>query len=286
MSCPVRLIAIDIDGTLLDSRSQVSHANLDALRRAHDSGVEIVLVTGRRHHFALPIAELLGFDLWIISSNGAVTRSTQGERFHRDLMPQQIARKLCRHMESFREYTVVTFDRDGHGAIVCENHDRLYGVIQRWMEKNAPYIEYISPIESALTEDPIQVMFCGPVELMKAAQQRLLACDFVDEFTVVRTQYDHRDLTIVDILNSECSKGHALERWAAHRGFDRNSVMAIGDNYNDIGMLTFAGHPVIMGNASEDLKQNGWTITLHHDESGVAAAIDQVLNPKTASVDV
>ena len=60
--------------------------------------------------------------------------------------------------------------------------------------------------------------------------------------------------------------------------------MAIGDNYNDIEMLTFAGHPVIMGNASEDLKQNGWTVTLHNDASGVAAAIEQVLDAKTASV--
>jgi Cof subfamily protein (haloacid dehalogenase superfamily) len=280
----VRLIAIDIDGTLLDSKAQISQANLDALRRAHEAGVEIALVTGRRHSFALPVAELLGFKLWIISSNGAVTRSTNGESFHRDLMPQATAMKICRHMREFRDHMAITFDREGMGAIVCENHERLYGVIQRWMEKNAPYIEYVSPIEKALTEDPIQAMFCGPVELMQRAQQRLLDCDFANEITVLRTQYDHRDLTIVDILNAGCSKGHALERWATWRGIDRSEVMAIGDNYNDVEMLTFAGHPVIMGNASDDLKQNGWTITLHNDESGVAAAIEQVLDANAASV--
>ncbi len=282
MLSPVRLIAIDIDGTLLDSQAQVSPANLDALRRAHEVGIETVLVTGRRHRFALPIAEMLGFDLWIISSNGAVTRSTRGESYHRDLMPQSTAEKLCRHMVDFRNYSVITFDREGMGAIVCENHDHLYGVIQRWMEKNAPYIEYVSPIEKALVEDPIQVMFCGPVDLMRSAQERLLASDFADRMTVLRTQYDHRNLTIVDILNAGCSKGHALERWATYRGLDRSQVMAIGDNYNDIEMLTFAGHPVIMGNASDDLKQNGWTITLHNDESGVAAVVEQVLDGKTA----
>lgn len=284
MTRSVRLIAIDIDGTLLDSKAQISQANLDALRRAHEAGVEIALVTGRRHSFALPVAELLGFKLWIISSNGAVTRSTNGESFHRDLMPQATAMKICRHMREFRDHMAITFDREGMGAIVCENHERLYGVIQRWMEKNAPYIEYVSPIEKALTEDPIQAMFCGPVELMQRAQQRLLDCDFANEITVLRTQYDHRDLTIVDILNAGCSKGHALERWATWRGIDRSEVMAIGDNYNDVEMLTFAGHPVIMGNASDDLKQNGWTITLHNDESGVAAAIEQVLDANAASV--
>ncbi len=280
----MRLIAIDIDGTLLDSKAQVSQANLDALRRAHEAGIETVLVTGRRHRFALPIAESLGFDLWIISSNGAVTRSTHGEAFHRDLMPQATALKLCRHMRDFRDYSVITFDRDSMGAIVCENHDRLYGVIQRWMEKNAPYIEYVSPIEKALIEDPIQVMFCGPVELMQTAQERLVGAEFANEMTVLRTQYDYRDLTIVDILKAGCSKGHALERWAIYRGLDRSQVMAIGDNYNDIEMLTFAGHPVIMGNASDDLKQNGWTITLHNDESGVAAAVEQILDASAASL--
>ena len=86
---PIRLIAIDIDGTLLDSKVEISPANLNALRRAHEAGVEIVLGTGRRHKFALPIAESLGFDLWLISSNGAVTRSTRGELFHQDLLPQE-----------------------------------------------------------------------------------------------------------------------------------------------------------------------------------------------------
>jgi len=281
---PIRLIAVDIDGTLLDSKVEISPANLDALRRAHEAGIEIVLGTGRRHKFALPIAESLGFDLWLISSNGAVTRSTRGEVFHRDLLPKGTALKLCHHMREFRNHTVLTFDLEGMGGIVCENHEHLYGVIQRWMEKNAPYIEYISPIEKALTEDPIQVMFCGPVELMQRAQEQLLASDFTAEFTLLRTQYDARNLCIVDILNAGCSKGHALERWAAYRGIDRSEVMAIGDNYNDIEMLTFAGHPVIMGNASDDLKQNGWTVTLHNDESGVAAAIEQVLDTSQASM--
>ena len=284
MKRPIRLIAIDIDGTLLDSNVQISPANLQALRRAHEAGIEIVLGTGRRHMFAMPVAESLGFDLWLISSNGAVTRSTRGEVFHQDLLPKDTAVQLCQHMLDFRNHMVITFDREGLGAIVCENHEHLYGVIQRWMEKNAPFIEYVSPIEKALIEDPIQAMFCGPIELMQSVQERLLACDFAARITVLRTQYDHRNLSIIDILNAGCSKGHALERWARYRGIDRSEVMAIGDNYNDIEMLTFAGHPVIMGNASEDLKQNGWTITLHNDDSGVAAAIEQVLDADTASV--
>ena len=82
----------------LNSKVELSPENLDALRRAHEAGVEIVLGTGRRHDFALPIAKSLGFDLWLFSSNGAVTRSTSGETFHRDLLPKKTAyawRRRC-----------------------------------------------------------------------------------------------------------------------------------------------------------------------------------------------
>ncbi|HEX8925420.1 MAG TPA: HAD-IIB family hydrolase, partial [Terriglobales bacterium] len=97
------------------------------------------------------------------------------------------------------------------------------------------------------------------------------------QITVLKTQYDHRNLCIVDILNRDCSKGHALERFAKSRGIAQDEIVAIGDNYNDIEMLRFAGHPFIMANASNELKQNGWPVTLSNDESGVAAVVEQVL---------
>ena len=165
----VRLIALDIDGTLLDPNFQISEANLTALRRAHAAGVEIVLGTGRRHAFAMPVARALGFDVWLISSNGAVTKSSRGELFHRDLLPARVARRLIRHMDQFRPHCVLTFDVEGHGALVIESPETLNGSIQRWMEKNAPFIQSVVPLEDALVIDPIQAMFCGPVVRMKEA---------------------------------------------------------------------------------------------------------------------
>src|SRR6201988_4565688 len=97
----IRLLATDIDGTLLNPQFQISDGDLQALRRAHAAGIEIVLVTGRRHTFALPIAEQLGFDLWLISSNGAITRSLAGETFYRDMLPAEVCRQLCQIMVEF-----------------------------------------------------------------------------------------------------------------------------------------------------------------------------------------
>jgi len=280
---PIRLLATDIDGTLLNPQFQISDGDLRALRRAHAAGIEVVLVTGRRHTFALPIARQLGFDLWLISSNGAVTRSLAGETFHRDLMPAETCRRLCGAMQEFRGHTVLTFDKETKGAIVLEHMDDLGASIRRWLEKNMEYIEFMVPIESALVSDPVQAMFCGTMARMSQALVALEGAGMNGTVTVLRTEYPERDLSMIDVLNADCSKGHALERWAAHRGYRREQVMAVGDNHNDIEMLEFAGHPVIMGNACEELRKRGWTVTRSNDDCGIAAAIDLALGSAIVS---
>src|ERR1700746_23154 len=121
----IRLIAGDIDGTLIDSTLDIPAGNLQALRRAHDAGVQIVLVTGRRHRFAMPVAEQLGFEFCLISSDGAITRSTKGELYYADMLPRTTAHRLCEHMADFSGCTVLTFDKEERGAIVVERTDEL-----------------------------------------------------------------------------------------------------------------------------------------------------------------
>jgi Cof subfamily protein (haloacid dehalogenase superfamily) len=279
----IRLLATDIDGTLLNPQFQISDGDLTALHRAHAAGIEIVLVTGRRHTFALPIAKQLGFDLWLISSNGAVTRSLGGETFHRDLMPAGTCRKLVRAMQEFRGNTVLTFDTEVKGALVVEHLDEIGPSIRRWLEKNMAYIEFVVPIERALVTDPIQAMFCGTMARMSQALRALDTSGIDGAVTVLRTEYPARDLSMIDVLTAGCSKGHALERWAANRGYRHEEVMAIGDNHNDVEMLEFAGHPVIMGNACEELLARGWTVTRGNDACGVAGAVEIALETAVTS---
>ena len=282
---PIRLVAIDIDGTLLDPEFQISRRNRTALHAAHESGIEIMLATGRRHDYALPVVRELGIPAWLISSNGALVRSSAGETFYADRLPASVARKLILHMNEFRANAVLTFDRQGHDALILECEHTLKGNISRWIEKNAAHIQYVSPLENALIEDPIQAMYCGKVEEMKVAHERLGRAEFAGEITVVRTQYDYRDLCILDVLNRACTKGHALRRWAEHHGIPREQIMAIGDNYNDLEMLEFAGLPVIMANASEELRQSGWEVTASNAESGVADALEQALEMRSSEIE-
>ena len=273
----IRVVAIDIDGTLLDPQFQITRRNLDALHTAHNSGITIILATGRRHDYAIPVVHELGIPVWLISSNGALVRSSDGETFYADWLPATTAHKLICHMDEYRPNAVLTFDRQGQDALILERDHILNRSISRWIEKNSAHIRYVSPLEDSLIEDPIQAMYCGSVQQMKGAQARLSQADFLDEITVLRTQYDYRDLCILDILNRDCTKGHALRRWAEHHGIPREQIMAIGDNYNDLEMLEFAGLPVLMANASEELKRSGWRITASNSESGVAAALEEVL---------
>ncbi len=274
----VRLIAIDIDGTLLDSNFQVSERNLATLRRANSLGVEVVLATGRRHAFALPVARALGFDVTLISSNGAVTKTSDGTLFHRDPLPLTATLELVEHMTEFRRNLVITFDGDEAGSLLAETLDELNASIKRWLENNAQYLRFVQPIEQGLSGDPIQAMFCGTVGRMMAAQAQLRKNKgLLTRITALKTQYDERDLCMVDILNKGCTKGAALKRWAASRSYDAGEVMAIGDNYNDIEMLEFAGYPYIMGNATEELRERGWNTTLSNNENGVAIAVEAAL---------
>jgi Cof subfamily protein (haloacid dehalogenase superfamily) len=284
VSLPIRLLAVDLDGTLLNPQFQISPADRNALAHAHGSGVEVVVATGRRHTFALPIVEMLGIDVWMITSNGAITRHIHGQTFHRDMMPAATCRRLCQAMQEFRGNTVLTFDKEERGALVLEHMNDLEASIQRWLEKNLRYIEFVVPVQDALVTDPIQAMFCGPIARMQQALAALADSGLGDEITVLRTEYPARDLSIVDVLNQGCSKGHALARWAAHRGVPHEQIMAIGDNYNDVEMLECAGYPFIMGNASEELKSRGWAVTLGNDQCGVAAAVEQVLSGARAAV--
>jgi hydroxymethylpyrimidine pyrophosphatase-like HAD family hydrolase len=139
------------------------------------------------------------------------------------------------------------------------------------------FIEFVIPIEDALVSDPVQAMFCGTMARMSEALRALDGAGMDGTVTILRTEYPARDLSMIDVLNAGCSKGHALERWAAHRGYRREEVMAIGDNHNDVEMLEFAGYPVIMGNACAELRSRGWTVTRGNDACGIAAAVDLVL---------
>jgi Cof subfamily protein (haloacid dehalogenase superfamily) len=271
----VRLIALDIDGTLLDSRWQLPEANRAAIAEATRRGIEVALVTGRRYDFAMPVAHQLDSTVTLIVSNGALIRSKEGHTHLRHLLPKQTAARVLHLTSEWREGAAVIFDRERKNQLMLESLDPDDSLRYAYYSRNMEFIGLARPLESCLTEDPIQVMLSGRIEPMREAEARLRGAAFAEEFRLAVTSYASKDFAMIDVINPACSKGSSLAEWAALRGFAREEVMAIGDNHNDMEMLSFAGIPVVMGNGVAALKTYGWHETGTNDENGVALAIEQ-----------
>ena len=269
----VRIIALDIDGTLLDSASEVPKANRHAIEAAVEKGIEVALVTGRRFDFALPIALQIPCALTMIVNNGALVKSKDGITHLRHLLPHQTARAVLEFASDHRAGAAVVFDRPRANQVIYENIDWEDPRRKTYYERNREFISQVCPLEDCLTEDPIQVMYSGSVAAMQDAKADLRKAAKSLNFSLAMTFYDNRDFGMVDVIRVNCSKGATLAEWVAMRGFTRGEVMAIGDNFNDREMLEFAGLPVVMANSVAELKSFGWRQTLSNDEGGVAAAI-------------
>jgi Cof subfamily protein (haloacid dehalogenase superfamily) len=274
----IRLLAIDIDGTLLDGRGQLPDVHRDAVVDAASRGVEIALVTGRSFHFTRPVVDLLPVPLTLVCNNGAVVKTGSGDTVMRHLLARDAARIVLAETQPFEDSVAIVFDRPDERQIVFERMDWSHPNRRGYYEKNKAYIAAADgPLAAMLTEDPIQVMFNGGVAPMRALAAALRALPDAHRFTVAITEYERRDFSLVDINGAGCSKGATLARYAASRGWTRDGVMAVGDNLNDIEMLDFAGTAVVMGNACEALKARGYPVTGSNDEGGLAAAIHRYL---------
>lgn len=269
----IRLLAIDIDGTLLDSDGRVPEANVRALARASEAGVEIALATGRRYEFARPVFDPLPGPLTLILNNGAIVKTRSGETLARHPLPRDIARDLLARVPYCRDGAAVTFDRPG-AQVVFETIDWDHPRHHRFFAANRPYLGESNPLEDCLIEDPVQLMFSGGCADMRTVFDELQDAARAGLCSVTLTEYLHRDFSLVDILRAGVSKGSTLRAWAEQRGIGPGEVMAIGDNHNDVEMLEFAGTAVVMGNACAELKARGWAETASNDDCGFARAVE------------
>jgi Cof subfamily protein (haloacid dehalogenase superfamily) len=271
----VKLIALDIDGTLLDSKWKLPEANRAAIAEAARRGIEVALVTGRRYDFAMPIARNIGSPLTMIVSNGALIRTQDGETRLRHLLACETAARVLELTKPWRDGTAVVFDRPRENQVILETLETDDPMRSAYYARNQGFLAVAQPLESCLVEDPIQVMLSGKIEPMQDAEGILRQAALAKEFGVASTVYKSRDFAMIDVIHPLCSKGASLAEWATLRGLAREEVMAIGDNHNDLEMLTFAGIPVVMGNCVPELRNYGWHMTTSNDENGVAAAIEQ-----------
>ncbi len=291
MHPPVWLVAIDVDGTLLPSFAQkVSERTGRALVAAQEAGITVAIATGRRTDYTTPLLVGRGLraDTPLITSNGAVIRTLDGGPIDRYQLESRVARGLCGLLRPFG-VLVFTFDRPGRGELVIEDLERADGRIALWVAANRAAIEVVHPLENAFNggEDPIQGMVAGGLAEMHKAEQAVRESEWAGACTCMRTEYPARNLSILDLLPPGISKGKALARLAGQLGVDRRETMAIGDNWNDVEMLEWAGQAVLMGNAARELrvmaKMRGWKQAPPNDRDGVAVVLEAAIARRAAA---
>ena len=161
--------------------------------------------------------------LTLIVNNGAVVKRKTGETEWRHVLEREAARRILAETQHLEDSVAVVFDRPGERQIVFERMDWTHPNRRGYYEKNKAYIAAApSPLADMLTEDPIQVMFNGSVEPMRALVAALRAMPIADRFSVAITEYELRDFSLVDVNGAGCSKGTTLARWAASRGLTRD----------------------------------------------------------------
>lgn len=283
----ISLLALDLDGTLLDSRGHISERNRSAIQNAREQGVRVALVTGRRFRDSRPIALELGLDVPLISHNGALTKHAETLQTVSVLpLPLAAAREALRVGRKAGADALLSDDHEGLGVLV---YDRLRGgntAAHRYVtwasrihgdEHGDDVVRQVESLEDYLDHEPIHLAFSGGCEEMDRLEH-ILKSELGDTVKVLGTKYLEQDFTLLDVVNPAASKGAGVAAAAAELGASSNEIMAVGDNFNDLEMLLFAGTGVVMANAPLSLREiAGLHPTASNIEDGVALAIEQFI---------
>lgn len=265
-----RLIAVDLDDSLLGSDQKISEANKRALFAARDKGVHVTIATGRMLDSAMPYIKELNIDIPVITYQGAYIMDTQTEEILvRKLIPREYALKILEegkkqdlHIQAYNESSYF-FEEDNEFS---RFYHKMTGIQGEEVEDLFQLlINEEEPIKMMIIDEPSKIAQLNPYfhELYGDVLQVLISMPEYLEFTA-----------------KEATKGNALALLGDMLGVSRDEIIAIGDSYNDISMIKYAGMGVAMDNAVDDVKSHAQYITKGNDENGVADAIERFILKK------
>lgn len=270
----VRLVALDIDGTLLRSDKTISERTRRAIDRARGSGVRLVLVTGRRQPSARRVAEDLGGDVPLVLHNGALVVE-RGRVLRCRPLPRASARRAILLGRAAAAEPVLHCGSQGEGWLLVDAAARPGGLVGHYLDRSRSEVRVVPDLLAAVdAEEPIQVMFGGTREEMESLLS-VLVVELRGAARIERTVYPSSGIVLLDVLDASVGKAEALgflqERW----GIASAETLAIGDNWNDREMVEKAGRGFVMGNADPELLALGLAALPTNDEDGVAHAIEE-----------
>lgn len=290
MPIPYRLLALDLDGTLLDARSRLSPANREAVSRAIDAGLEVVVCTGRGFAECRHVLDDLTMAGAAVVAGGAMTvQLPSGETLHRSAMPADLVREVSRILNAATgHYVLLLKDRSATGVdYVLLGDGRVDAASEWWFNQVPVAVQRAERFEDdPHPDETIRLGIVTTAREMKRLGARVVEefgrRTFVHHFPVINSDGNGRHLAddaihLMEIFNAQTNKWSAISALAAQRGIDAGQIAAIGDEINDVAMIRHAGLGVAMGNAIDPIKQVADRITLDQAQDGVAHAIEQIL---------
>ncbi|MBO5698410.1 MAG: HAD family phosphatase [Bacteroidaceae bacterium] len=262
-----KLLVLDLDGTLTNSKKEVSPENLEALIEAQKQGVRVVLASGRPTRGIAPIADLLKLDVYggyVLSFNGGQIMNWQTKQMDcggGHVLPNEVIPVLYEASKQ-EGVNILSYDNE---CIVTEEVDNQYVAHEAFLNKMA-----VRECENFLNETPRPLPKClmvGDADLLVGVEKKL-AERFKGIISVYRSEPFFLELVPLGI-----DKAESLKKLLNHLGMTTEDMVAMGDGFNDLSMIKLAGLGVAMANAQEAVKAEADLVTLSNDEHGVARVI-------------
>lgn len=260
-----KAVFIDMDGTLLKSDHTVSDANKQAIQQLLEKGILVVLISARPLHGILPISKQVVTDNmpvvslnggYIVHNNEIIYQSAVSLpdtiTIHKELMGYQVSPMYYSQMEWFAEMDNDRIKKEQKITAVKIKIQPFHETLQQWEEQKS---------------GPNKILIAGDKELIINIEQRL------NELHQGKLNIYKSQATYLEVMSLEASKANAIQFLISKYAIDKKEIIAIGDNYNDKGMIEFAGMGIAMGNAPEEIKLVADYVTDTNNNDGVAKAL-------------
>ncbi|MGJ8453882.1 Cof-type HAD-IIB family hydrolase [Pseudothermotoga sp. U03pept] len=270
----VKLICIDLDGTLLNDEKKISHKDKEAIETARRHGIYVTIFTGRNYYAAFPYLQELGIEIPVVFQNGAlIATPSASEIFRMITLDSKIAAQTVELCKEYGLYPVVYESFFSKQDMIVEKN--YQGAFENYFRFNQHRIKKIERLESLLhaVQEIAEVAVVGKDELIKALLLDLQ--NHTSEFTPVKNQNIDGE-TFMEIFGKNVGKEIALDFLLEFFDLELSQVAYIGDNYNDLKIMQRVGFPVAMANAPEDVKDVARFVTSSNNDSGVSLAIEKI----------
>jgi len=274
---PIRLLALDLDGTTLDAHGGLSDAVRDAVAAVRHRGIRVVLCTGRRFRTALPMARSLELSGPIVVNNGVVVKEIEsGATLHHDYLPNDLYAEILALMRSLGPPLVYVDAYHEQRDFVTERVGTAHPFQQEYLTDNTEFHSVVDDLSVDRPDRVIMMSAMADEDSLATLRQRAIEKlgDRVRTHALINKNYRGQ---ILEFLSFRSGKWPALERLAAADGIAPKEIAAVGDDRNDVQMIREAGLGIAMGNAVEPAKRAAKIVVRSNAEGGAVEAIQQIL---------